>query len=408
MRKFIYRGVNKDDNRTVGGVIEAETKEEAAEILLDQGVIILDLRDIGLNLEFIQEINIGGIPSKDKMFFMRQLSFMVGSGISLVQALELTVRQIGNKGFRSKMLKVTKEVQSGIPLSKSLENQKELFDKVTVNLIKAGEESGKLELILDRIADNMEKQEEFKSKLQGALIYPIIVVIAIIGVVAALMVFMVPEMSKLYADQGAKLPWVTQVMINISNFLASGPGGVALMGFILISVLSFLYYRSTPSGRLVTDKLLLKLPVFGELVKKGNVAEFSNTLALLLSAGVPIVDALDLVSQSVSNSFIQEQLIDVKNKVEKGVPLSLLILNNTEAFPELLGHMIRIGEETGKIDEIVSKLGKQYSKEVENMASNINKLLEPLILIVMGLVVGGLAVAVYLPIMNLGSVIAGG
>ena len=408
MRKFIYRGVNKDDNRTVGGVIEAETKEEAAEILLDQGVIILDLRDIGLNLEFIQEINIGGIPSKDKMFFMRQLSFMVGSGISLVQALELTVRQIGNKGFRSKMLKVTKEVQSGIPLSKSLENQKELFDKVTVNLIKAGEESGKLELILDRIADNMEKQEEFKSKLQGALIYPIIVVIAIIGVVAALMVFMVPEMSKLYADQGAKLPWVTQVMINISNFLASGPGGVALMGFILISVLSFLYYRSTPSGRLMTDKLLLKLPVFGELVKKGNVAEFSNTLALLLSAGVPIVDALDLVSQSVSNSFIQEQLIDVKNKVEKGVPLSLLILNNTEAFPELLGHMIRIGEETGKIDEIVSKLGKQYSKEVENMASNINKLLEPLILIVMGLVVGGLAVAVYLPIMNLGSVIAGG
>lgn len=408
MAKFNYKAVK--GTKQVTGSIEAESKEHAAEMLINQDFVILDIKPANFDLlDAIKEINVGGIPSKDKMFFMRQLAFMVSAGIPLIQALELTTNQITNIGFKRQMLLVCKDVESGITLSQALEKRAGLFDKVTLSLINAGEESGKLEMILLRIADDMEKKEDFKSKLQGALIYPIIVIIAIIGVVAALMVFMIPEMSKLYADQGAQLPLATQVIINVSNFLTKGVGGILTLLFIVISVAAFIYYRKTPSGRYVTDKFSLQMPIFGDLIRKSSMAEFSTTFSMLLSAGMPILDALNLVAESIPNTYIREQLINARNNVEKGVPLSLFVLNNDpNAFPSLVGHMIKVGEETGKMDEVLSKLGNQYAKEVDAAASNINKMLEPIILIIMGIVVGGIAVAVYLPVMNLGGIIAGG
>lgn len=406
MQKFHYRGI-KDNKKQIKGIIEAETKEEAVEALLNQDIVVLDIKPQGFNLGVLMEINIGGVPSKDKMFFVRQLAFMVGAGVPLAQSLELTTDQITNLGFKKAMMKLTKDVEAGIPLSQALEKKEGIFDKVVTNLIKAGEESGKLEMILNRIADDMEKKEDFKNKLKGALIYPVVVIIAIIAIVILLMMFMVPQMSKLYADQGATLPLATQIVINISDFLTKGNGGILIFGFVLIMLISFIYYRHTPSGRLVTDRLSLRIPLFGEVLRKANAAEFANTLSMLLNAGIPILDALLLVSESTENVYIKNQIMDARMKVEKGIPLSLPILNS-DAFPTMLGYMIRVGEETGKIDEILLKVGSQYSKEVEFFTNNINKLIEPIILVMMGLVVGGLAIAVYLPIMNLGSIIAGG
>lgn len=406
MQKFYYRGI-KDNKKQIKGIIEAETKEEAVEALLNQDIVVLDIKPQGFNLGILMEINIGGVPSKDKMFFVRQLAFLVGAGVPLAQSLELTTDQITNLGFKKAMMKVTKDVEAGVPLSQALEKKEGIFDKVVTNLIKAGEESGKLEIILNRIADDMEKKEDFKSKLKGALIYPVVVIIAIIAIVILLMMFMVPQMSKLYADQGATLPLATQIVINISDFLTKGSGGMLILGFVLIMLISFIYYRHTPSGRLVTDRLSLQIPLFGEVLRKANAAEFSTTLSMLLNAGIPILDALVLVSESTENVYIKNEILDARMKVEKGVPLSLPILNSN-AFPTMLGYMIRVGEETGKIDEILLKVGSQYSKEVEFFTNNINKLIEPIILVMMGLVVGGLAIAVYLPIMNLGSIIAGG
>lgn len=406
MNKFFYKGV-QGNKKQVKGIIEAETKEEAIEALLNQNIVILQIKSKNIDLSSLMEINIGGIPIKDKMFFIRQLAFMVGAGIPLTQALELATNQITNLGFKKSMIKVKKDVESGIPLSQAIQKKENLFDKVTINLIKAGEESGKLEIILNRIADNMEKTYEFKNKLQGALIYPIIVILAIIGIVILLMVFMVPQMSQLYADQGAQLPLATQIIINISKFLTEQNGGIILLILIISLLISFTYYYRTPSGHLVIDKLLLKIPVIGEVVKKSNAAEFASTFSMLLSAGIPILDALNLVADSTPNTYIKNQIIEAKTKVEKGIPLSLPILNS-DGFPEVLGHMIKIGEETGKIDEIIAKVGEQYTKQVESFTNNINKLIEPIILILMGLVVGGLAIAIYLPIINLGSVITGG
>ncbi len=403
MAKFKYKIVDTT-NLVRTGLIEGNSIDEASEILLDKGFTILELKPAGIFLDELKKINIGGIPFVEKVVFVRQLAFMLNAGLPLIDALSIAQNQIKNVEFRRKIESIKKDVESGMALSQSIEKQGKLFDTVTKNLMKAGEESGKLDIIMERIADNLEKKQDFRNRVQGALIYPIIIILAIIGVVVALLVFMVPEMSKLYADQGAELPFATQVIINTSNFLTSGPGGVLLLFIILTLVGSLIYYRRTPSGRLVTDKLILKIPIFGELARKSQVAEFAMTLSMLISAGIPILDALKLVADSMTNVLFQIEILEARTKVEKGIPLSLPLLTS-EAFPELLGHMVKVGEETGKLDEVILKVGTQYMKEVDYMVNNLTKLMEPVILILMGVVVGGLAIAVYLPIISLGNVI---
>ncbi len=403
MAQFKYKIVDKT-NLIRTGLIEGNNIDEVSEILLDKGFTIVELKPAGMFLDELKKINIGGIPFAEKVVFIRQLAFMLNAGLPLTDALSIALNQIKNLEFRHKVESLKKDVESGIPLSQAMEKQGKLFDTVTKNLIKAGEESGKLDIIMERIADNLEKKQDFRNRVQGALIYPIIIIIAIIGVVVALLVFMVPEMSKLYADQGAELPLATQIIINTSNFLTSGPGGILLL-FILLTLLgSLIYYRRTPSGRLVTDKLILKIPIFGELARKSQVAEFAMTLSMLINAGIPILDALKLVADSMTNVLFQIDILEARKKVEKGIPLSLPLLTS-EAFPELLGHMVKVGEETGKLDEVILKVGTQYMKEVDYMVNNLTKLMEPVILILMGVVVGGLAIAVYLPIISLGNVI---
>lgn len=405
MQKFHYKIVDSN-NRKREGVTEGENLEKIADNFLAQGFTILELKPQGINFESLESINIGGIPFAEKVIFMRQMSFMINAGLPLTQALEIAKEQINNKTFKKKMDVIIRDVESGISLSKSFDKQGDMFDNVTKNLVRAGEESGKLDLIMERIADNMEKKQEFQGKVKGALIYPIVILLAIVAVVIVLMVFMVPEMSKLYAGQGADLPLPTQVIISISNFLTVGFGGVITAVVVICLIAGFIYYRRTPSGRLLTDRYLLRIPIFGELIEKTQVADFASTFSMLIQAGVPILDALKLVADSTTNTYFQIEILEARKKVEKGIPLSAPIMNS-DAFPPLLGHMIKVGEETGKIDEVVGKVGTQYSKEVDAMASNLTRLMEPIILIVMGIVVGGIALAVYLPVLNLGSALSG-
>jgi type IV pilus assembly protein PilC len=406
MQKFRYKIIDST-SRLRQGEIEGETLEKVADNFLSQGFTILELKQAGFNFQSLKSINIGGIPFAEKVIFMRQMSFMINSGLPLVQALDIAKTQITNATFKKKIENVIKDVESGTSLYKSLERQGNMFDSVTKNLVRAGEESGKLDLIMDKIAENMEKSQEFMGKVKGALIYPVVILFAIVGVVAVLMIFMVPEMSKLYEGQSTALPVPTQIVVAISDFLTKGFGGVVTLIILISLVAAFIYYRKTPSGKIVTDKLIIKIPVAGELIRKSQVASFAGTFAMLIQAGVPILDALKLVADSTTNSFFQMELMEARKKVEKGIPLSAPIINS-KAFPLLLGHMIRVGEETGKLDEVVSKVGRQYAKEVDQMASNLTRLMEPVILIVMGLVVGGIALAVYLPVLNLGAALSGG
>ncbi len=403
--KFKYRIIDTT-NRQRAGDIEGESSEQIADSFLSQGFTILELKPHGFNLDKLKSLNVGGIPFKDKVVFMRQMSFMINAGLPLTQALEIAKEQITNNSFREKIDRVIKSVSSGATLSHSFDKEKGTLDFVTTNLLKAGEESGKLDMIMNRVADDMEKKQEFQGKVTGALIYPIVIIIAIIGVVIALLVFMIPQMSKLYAGSKAKLPFLTQIVLDASNFLTQGPGGLILGALVISGVIGFIYYRKTPSGRFVTDKYLLRIPIFGELAKKSQVATFARTFAMLITAGVPILDALKLVGDSTTNMLFKLEIFEARKKVEKGLPLSAPLMNG-EAFPILLGHMVKVGEETGKIDEVISKVGEQYAKEVDMMATNLSRLMEPIILISMGFVVGGLALAVYLPVLNLGSAIGG-
>jgi type IV pilus assembly protein PilC len=403
--KFKYKIIDTA-NRQRGGEIEGETLEKVADSFLSQGFTILELRPLGLDLSTLTNINIGGIPFAEKVVFMRQMAFMINAGLPLTQALEIAKDQIKNKTFQSKIQQVIKDVSGGTNMSKAFAKQGNTFDNVTINLIKAGEESGKLDMIMNRIADDMEKKQEFQGKVTGALIYPIVILFAIVLVVIALLVFMIPQMSKLYGENTSNLPMLTQIIINASNFLTSGPGGIITFIVVTSLVIAFMYYRKTSSGRLVTDKLLLKIPVFGTLIQKSQVATFARTLSMLITAGVPILDALTLVSESMTNILFKLEINEARKKVEKGLPLSAP-LTHGEAFPILVGHMSKVGEETGKIDEVIGKVGEQYAKEVDMITSNLSRLMEPVILILMGIVVGGLALAVYLPVLNLSSAIGG-
>jgi len=406
MQKFRYK-VADSNNRVRKGEIEGESTEKLADNFLSQGFTILELKPQGINLSSLQSINIGGVPFAEKVVFMRQMSFMINAGLPITQALSIAKEQINNISFKKKIEVVIRDVEGGISLSKALEKQGDLFDAVTKNLIRAGEESGKLDLIMTRVADDMEKRQDFNGKVQGALIYPIVILLAIIGVVIVLMVFMVPEMSKLYEGQGAALPLPTQVIITISNFLTQGWGGIILAAVFVCLIIGFIYYRKTPSGRLVTDKYLIRMPIFGQLISKSQVASFASTFSMLIQAGVPILDSLKLVADSTTNMFFQIEILEARKKVEKGIPLSAPLLNSL-AFPPLVGHMTKVGEETGKIDEVLGRVGNQYAKEVDALASNLTRLMEPIILIVMGIVVGGIALAVYLPVLNLGTALSGG
>lgn len=404
MQKFKYKVVDKN-NITREGVLEGEDIQKVGSSLLDQGLTILDLKPQSFNFQGLKNINVGGIPFKAKVIFMRQMSFMINAGLPLTQALEITVNQSQNFQFKEVITQVLKDVESGLSLSRAMDKHPKVFDKVVRNLIKAGEESGKLDTILGRVADDLEKQQEFNSKVRGALIYPVIILIAIAIVVVLLLVFMIPQMSKLFEDNSQKLPTATQVILDASNFLR-GLGGLLTLGLVVASVISLIYYRKTPSGRYVTDGILLKIPVFGQLSLKSQVASFSSTFAMLIAAGVPILDALKLVSESTTNSVFRSTIDEARKKVEKGVPLSQPIMASS-VFPPIVGHMIKVGEETGKMDEVVSKVGSQYVREVDQLANNLTKLMEPIILLVMGAVVGILAIAVYLPIFSLGSAISG-
>lgn len=403
-KQFKYKVLDKN-NKVREGVIEGEDIQKVGTSLVDQGFYILDLKSKGISAESLKTFNVGGIPFKEKVVFMRQLSFMINAGLPLTQALEIASNQIQNVKFKEIVTHALKDVQSGISMSKAFEKHQKVFGRVAINLIRAGEESGKLDAILERVAEDMEKKQEFDGKVRGALIYPVIILIAIALVIVLLLVYMIPQMQSLFADRDQALPTPTQIVVNASEFTRGWGGGITGIA-IIAGVIALIYYRRTPSGRLVTDAALLKMPIFGIFSVKAQVASFARTFSMLIGAGVPILDALKLVADSTTNSVFRKIIEDARKKVEKGVPLSQPILAS-QTFPPLVGHMLKVGEETGAMDKVVEKVGNQFAREVNQMADNLTKLMEPIILLVMGGIVGVLAIAVYLPIFSLGSVVSG-
>jgi type IV pilus assembly protein PilC len=402
MKKFKY-SARDVQGKIMTGEIEARDAESVTDILHDRGLIVVSIKEgMGIDFERLAEINIGGVPMKEKVVFMRQMSTMVGAGLPLTRALEVMVQQAGNPFFKRVLKEVLTSVQSGKSLSDSFRAQDEIFDEVTLNLIEAGEESGKLEIILERLATELEEKNTLSSKLKSAMIYPIIILVVIVVVVILMMVVLVPSMATIYGDFGAELPLVTRILMDMSSFFLSY--WWAILVVISVLIIGGKYYLGSAKGKRNWDKLVLKIPVVGSIVSKMQLSQFTRILALLLGSGLSIIKALELTASSLSNTMFRDTVMDAKSEVEKGGALALPIARS-EFFPILVSSMIAVGEETGEIDSVLTKVSEYYKEEVDVATTNMASVLEPVFLVIMGLAIAFIALGVYMPMFQLSSAI---
>lgn len=401
MKKFRY-SARDNTGKEIKGKIEAKDKDAVAEILHDRGLIVVNISDeFNIDFEELAQINIGGVPMQDKVVFMRQMATMVSAGLPLTRALEIMEQQIENPSFKKTISDVKSSVESGVTLADSFRRSGEVFDDISLNLIEAGESSGNLDVILTRLAVELEESKKLSDKLRGALIYPIIILVVIIVVVLMLMFVLVPSMAEIYSEFGAELPAITQFLINLSNFTLSYWWAVLLV--IAVLVIGGKAYLDTPGGKRNSDKIVLKIPIMGTIVSKMQLAQFTRILALLLGSGLSIIRALELTAQSLSNDMFKEVIMQSKGEVEKGGSLAIPIARS-EYFPLLVSSMIAVGEETGELDTVLNKVSEYYKDEVDVATSNMSTVLEPVFLIIMGVMIAFIALAVYTPMFQLSDV----
>ncbi|MCA9369915.1 MAG: type II secretion system F family protein [Pseudomonadales bacterium] len=395
---FNYTAKNTFGN-IVKGKVEAQTERHAAIEITNRGLLLIKLTPLtSSSFAFLKNIS-GGIKTAEVVRFTRQLSTMITAGLPLASALSILVRQ--NKGeFAALIATILQDVEGGMTFSEALGKHPKVFSRLYVQLVNAGETGGVMDQVLDRLAINLEKSHEFRSKTKGAMIYPAIVVIAMIVVGFIMMIFVIPQMTAMYEDFGAELPLPTKILIGSSNFLVQYKW--IFLALLAIGIGFFTRWKNTEAGQRLIAQTVLRLPIFGDLMKKIILTEFARTIALLLGAGISLLKALDIVTEGINNVLYREALGQAADEVEKGVALSTA-LERFELFPPILYQMIRVGEETGKLDEILTKVSEYFESESEQAVRNMTAAIEPMIMIVLGIGVGLMVIAVIMPIYSLTS-----
>ncbi|MCL5411278.1 MAG: type II secretion system F family protein [Patescibacteria group bacterium] len=395
MQQFKYT-VKDNKGETRKGLVEAVDLKQASSILHDRGFVVIKLNSSGGTLETLNQIALfQPVGLSTITTFTRQLSTMIVSGLNLLDSLKILERQERNERFKKVISELVKDVQGGSSLANAMGKHKGIFSTAFISLIKAGEASGKLDEVLLKLADSLEKEREFKSKVKGAMIYPVIILIGMVGVIFVMMIFVIPKLTDMFKTMNVDLPITTQILILVSNFSVDYWWLVLLM--LVASFFGFQYFKSTYEGKKFLDQLSIKMPVFGSLNKTVNLATFSRTLGSLVGSGVPILDALKIAGETTDNLVYREAIIEATKMVEKGVPLSVPLSRNPN-LPPLLGQMVSVGEETGKIDEVLEKVAKYFEAESEHEIKNVTTAMEPLILIFLGGMIAFLILSIILPI----------
>lgn len=395
-----YKYIAKNHfGESVKGKVEAPNARQAAAELSSRKLLVIDVRPLTEDSLSFVHTALFGIKFSDVVNFTRQLSTMISAGLPLATSLSILVQQ--SKSEMSRLVAtILQEIEGGTNFADALAKRPDVFNMIYVQLVRAGEVGGVLDQILDRLAINLEKSKDFKSKTKGAMIYPLIVVVAMIAVAFVMMIFVIPKLTAMYADFGADLPMATQILMGISSFMVTF--WWAVLGGIVGGVIFFKRWTATKLGKKAFDKFLLKIPIMGVLIQKIALTEFARTLALLLSAGISLLQAMEIVTKGVENTVYREALEHATKQIEKGVPLSKAI-GAHEEFPPILFQMMAVGEETGKLDEVLSKLSQYFEEESSQAVKNLTTAIEPLIMIVLGLGVGAMVIAVIMPIYNLTS-----
>jgi type IV pilus assembly protein PilC len=400
----------KQNGEIVVGEKDVANYDELATELNKQGLMVISIEkkvDVNLGGFFskMQNFELGGVSMEEKVIFSRQLATMLSAGLPVTQAIEILLQQTKYVKMRNKLSMVYKDVQAGSTLSYSFGKADLIFNELQLSLIEAGESSGNLVEIMTQIAEDIKKSASLKGKIKGAMIYPIIIFLVVIVVVIVMMLFMIPAVQDIYKGFGnAKLPEITQFMVDASNTM-SNPVFIIISIIVLIAAyISFKSFYQSEKGKSLIDKLLLVLPIFGDLISKIQVLEMTRLLGMLMKSGIPIIDALNSTAKSLTNYHYKKALYNAANEVSKGVPLAVP-LSKSKVIPLIVVKLISTGEQTGKLDQILTEITSFYNDQVEEMTSNLTKMMEPIVLIVVGVVVGFLALAIYVPIYNLGSVI---
>lgn len=396
---YVWQGINRKGQK-VSGEIQGENPNQVKAELRKQGVSV---SKINRKSQSLFSKYSGAIKPMDIAMISRQITTMLSAGVPLVQTLRLLSSSHEKTSMRELLGAICAEVESGIPLSQALKKYPRYFDDLYCDLVAAGEQSGALEQIYDRIATYREKAEALKSKIKKAMMYPAAVMGVAIIVTTILLLFVVPQFEDIFKSFGAELPAFTQMVIGLSRFLQHSWyiifGGVALAIFLFVRA-----HRNSQKVRDETDKALLKLPIIGMILHKACMARFASTLSTTFAAGIPLVDAMVSAAGASGNALYRDAVMAVRNEVMAGMQMHIA-MRTVEVFPDMVTQMVMIGEESGSIDDMLTKIAGIYSQQVDDAVDGLSTLIEPLIMVVLGVLVGGLVVAMYLPIFKLGSVI---
>ncbi|MBU0979090.1 MAG: type II secretion system F family protein [Patescibacteria group bacterium] len=399
MAFFKYTAKN-NTGATVKGQVEAGDLNQASVVLMERGMLIIHLKPlIEDSLLFSIKSKFGGVGQDDIVNMTRQLATMITAGLPLANALSILVSQ--SKPELSKiMATVLQDVEGGSTFAKALGKYPKYFSRLYIHLVEAGETGGVLDQVLERLAVNLEKDKEFRAKTKGALIYPAIVMVAMAVVAVVMMVFVIPNLTAMYTDFGAELPMSTKILMGMSNFMVKTWYLLLLIGGA--TGIFFKRWIKTEVGQRAYDGFMLKIPIISSLQQKIMLTEFTRTMSLLLGAGISLLRGLDIVAQSSNNIIYREALVDVTKKVEKGIMMSQA-LSTYDVFPPILHQMAHVGEQTGKLDDVLGKLSSYFESESEHAVKNLTAAIEPAIMVVLGLGVGAMVIAIIMPIYGLTS-----
>lgn len=396
--KLSYKA-STPDGRLTQGIIEAKDIQEAAYYLRSKDLLPIRISEVSTRefpfLSFLRKSKFSDI-----MLFTRQLSSMLTSGLTLTQALAVLKDQMVNDSMREITIGIIAEVQEGKPLSVALEKYPKIFSPIYISLVKAGESSGFLDKTLLRLSDNIEKEYKLRSSIKSALLYPVIIIVLMVVVMGIMMIFVVPQLTTLYESLNISLPLPTLIVIGVSKFASAF--WPIILGLFVLFIIMYRRWVKTEAGGLIRDDLILKIPIFGKLIRQTILTEFSRTFGLLVSSGTLIVQALNETADVAGNKLYKNAILDIAKRVEKGITVGDGMAAYT-IFPPILVQMVRVGEQTGKLDESLIKVSEYFEREVESTIKTLTTAMEPFIMVVLGIAVAFLIISIITPIYNLTS-----
>ena len=392
MPSFVWKGKNRF-GAFQEGILIADTRDAATAILRRQNVQLTSIKEKGRELRLIPKFP-RGVGAKRVAIFTRQFSVMLDAGLPLVQCLEILGEQEENRTFREIIQQVRTDVESGSNLADAMRKHPKAFDNLYVSMIAAGEAGGILDVILQRLATYIEKVVRLNAQVQSALIYPVSIIVIAAGVVTIILWKVIPVFAQLFAGLGGELPFLTRAVVGASNFLGRFFPLIIIGIFLIISAVR--KYHKTERGRRIIDGAMLKLPVVGMLVRKIAVARFCRTLSTLTASGVPILDGLEITAKTSGNAIVEDAIMAVRKSVEEGKTISGP-LAETKVFPPMVVQMVNVGEQTGALDQMLAKIADFYEEEVDTAVAGLMKLLEPVMIVVLGGIIGTIVTAMYMP-----------